>query len=48
MRHREKPLTDPDTIRRIREVVGHARREIEGILREPEKAGEEKSEAKTE
>ena len=48
LRHRGRHYADPKTIRRIREVIGRARREIEEILREQEQAEGQKSEAKTE
>ena len=45
LRHRGRHYTDPETIRRIREVIGRARREIDEILREQKPAAEEKAEA---
>jgi DNA-binding PadR family transcriptional regulator len=47
LRHRGRHFTDADTIRRIREVIGRARREIDEILREQKPAEEEKEETKT-
>ena len=49
LRRQKATLSNPETVKRIREVVGRARREIEGILREPPKTeDEEKEEVKTE
>ena len=47
MRHRGRAFTNPETIRRIREVIGRARREIEDILRESNEPEPEKESAKT-
>ena len=47
MRHRGKAFTNPETIRRIREVIGRAHREIEDILRESNPPEPEKESAKT-
>jgi DNA-binding PadR family transcriptional regulator len=50
LRQRGRHAADPDTIRRIRDVIGRARREIDDILSEqkPAEAEEKKDEAKTE
>ena len=47
LRHRGRHYTDPGTIRRIREVIGRARREIDEILREEKPAAEDKGAVKT-
>jgi DNA-binding PadR family transcriptional regulator len=47
LRHRGRHYTDPDTIRRIREVIGRARREIDEILREQKPATEDEGAVKT-
>ena len=47
LRHRGRHYADPETIRRIRDVIGRARREIDEILREQKPAEEEKEETKT-
>lgn len=47
MRRRGRAYTNPETIRRIREVIGRARQEIEEILRESNPPEAEKEPAKT-
>jgi DNA-binding PadR family transcriptional regulator len=47
LRHRGRHYADPETIRRIREVIGRARREIDDILREQKPAAEDEGAAKT-
>jgi DNA-binding PadR family transcriptional regulator len=48
LRHRGRHYTDPETIRRIRDVIGRARHEIDEILREQKPVEEEKDEVKSE